>query len=56
MCSSVSPLGLCTHAETHLLLQAVGEKCGKKEFTFINSQVTPKESLWTASIDMTYSA
>lgn len=47
---------VCALTQSHLILQAVGEKCGQKEFTFINSQVTPKESLWTASIGMTYSA
>ena len=46
----------CALTQCHLMLQAVGEKCGKKDYTFINSQVTPKESLWTASIDMTYVA
>ena len=51
----MSPLGLCTH-QSHLVLQAVGEKCGEKVFTFTNSQVTPTASLWTASIGMTYSA
>ena len=40
------------HSQRHPILQAVSEKSGKKEFTFNNAQVTPKESLWTACIDV----
>ena len=43
----------CALTERHPVLQAVSEKSGKKEFTFNNAQVTPKESLWTACIDVT---
>ena len=43
----------CARTEKHPILQAVSEKSGKKEFTFNNAQVTPKESLWTACIDVT---
>eukprot|EP00320_Phaeocystis_rex_P004272 CAMPEP_0119062168 /NCGR_PEP_ID=MMETSP1178-20130426/5820_1 /TAXON_ID=33656 /ORGANISM="unid sp, Strain CCMP2000" /LENGTH=83 /DNA_ID=CAMNT_0007043433 /DNA_START=38 /DNA_END=289 /DNA_ORIENTATION=- len=38
------------------IYKVVEEKCQKKDFKFINSQVTPKVSLWTASIDMAYGA
>ena len=41
------------HSQRHPIVQAVSEKSGKKEFSFNNAQVTPKESLWTACIDVT---
>ena len=52
---TMHPLRASTHSEP-LVLQVVGEKAGKKDFTFTNSQLTPKVGLWTASIGMTYGA
>jgi len=57
---SAEGLEECKAADMYALeiaiFKAVGEKSNKKDFTFNNAQLTPKVSLWTASIGMTYSA